>query len=147
MDIKDLLKPSDVEIGLRAADKHRVLLELSRRAASSLSLDPDAVFDALLAREALGSTGMGDGIAIPHARPPQVKRLFGILARLKNPVDFEAIDGQPVDLVFLLLLPAAPQGGQLNALASVARRLRDSRTLSNVRTARDAGALFSAFAG
>jgi PTS system nitrogen regulatory IIA component len=147
MDIKDLLKPSDVEVGLRAADKHRVLLELSRRAASSLSLEPDAVLDALVAREQLGSTGMGDGIAIPHARLPQVQRPFGILARMKNPVDFESIDGQPVDLVFLLLLPAAPQGDQLNALACVARRLRDSRTLSDVRAARDVGALFSALAG
>jgi nitrogen PTS system EIIA component len=147
MDIKDLLKPSDVEIGLKAADKHRVLQELSRRAASVLSLEPDAILDALLAREELGSTGMGDGIAIPHARLPQVKRPYGLLARMKNPVDFEAIDGHPVDLVFLLLLPAAPQGDQLNALACVSRRLRDARTVSNLRSARDAGALFSEIAG
>ena len=93
------------------SDKAGVLQELARRAGAALKIPAETISAALLKREQLGSTGMGDGIAIPHARVPGVKSPFGMLARLKQPVDFHAVDGQPVDLVFLLLAPASSQAG------------------------------------
>jgi nitrogen PTS system EIIA component len=142
MHIKDFLSPSDVITDLRASNKTSVLQELARRAAAVLNMSADTISAELLKREQLGSTGMGDGIAIPHARVAGVKSPFGMLARLKEPVDFAAVDGQPVDLVFLLLLPASPDSGQLNVLACVARRLRDPRTLDRLRSASDGTALY-----
>jgi nitrogen PTS system EIIA component len=142
MHIKDFLSPSGVIADLRASDKTSVLHELARRAAVVLNVSADTISAELLKREGLGSTGMGDGIAIPHARVAGVKSPFGLLARLKEPVDFEAVDGQPVDLVFLLLGPAAPQGEQLNVLACVARKLRDPATVEELRGAKDSQALY-----
>jgi nitrogen PTS system EIIA component len=144
MDIKDFLAPADTLIDLRAADKAELLHALSRRAAASLQLDGDHVAHCLVQREELGSTGMGGGIAIPHARIDGVARPFGIVARLRKAIDFDAIDGQPVDLVFLLLLPKSPGGDQLNALASVARRLRDPDAVLALRRAPDGAALHRA---
>ena len=100
----------------------------------------------ILKREGLGSTGLGGGVAIPHGRIADVKKPFGILARLKSAIEFDAIDRQPVDLVFLLLLPTAPASEQLNALALVARRLRDADTTRNVRRAMDPSSLYAAMA-
>jgi PTS system nitrogen regulatory IIA component len=142
MHIKDFLSPSDVVTDLRASNKTSVLQELARRAAAVLKMPADIISAELLKREQLGSTGMGDGIAIPHARVMGVKSQFGMLARLKEPVDFEAVDGQPVDLVFLLLGPASPQGEQLNVLACVARKLRDPATVQELRSAKDSQALY-----
>jgi nitrogen PTS system EIIA component len=144
MDVKDFLAPADALIELRAADKAELLHALSRRAAASLQLDGDHVAHCLVQREELGSTGMGGGIAIPHARIDDVARPFGIVARLRKAIDFDAIDGQPVDLVFLLLLPKSPGGDQLNALASVARRLRDPDAVLALRRAPDGAALHRA---
>jgi PTS system nitrogen regulatory IIA component len=98
----------------------------------------------ILKREELGSTGTGGGVAIPHARIQGLNKSFGILARLNNPIDFEAIDSQPVDLVFLLLLPANPVGEQLKALASVARKLRDPTSLRDLRSASGTAGLYDA---
>ena len=142
MNIKDFLSPGDVITDLRASDKTGVLQELARRAGAALKVPFDTISAELLKREQLGSTGMGDGIAIPHARVPGVQSPFGMLARLKPPVDFEAVDGQPVDLVFLLLAPASSQAGQLNVLACVARRLRDAGTLQELRGAKDNDTLY-----
>jgi PTS system nitrogen regulatory IIA component len=100
------------------------------------------ISEALLKREQLGSTGMGNGFAIPHACVAGVQVPFGMLARLKEPIDFEAVDEQPVDLIFLLLLPEPSQPQQLNVLASVARRLRDPKVLQSLRTAKDARAIY-----
>ncbi|MBV5270823.1 MAG: PTS sugar transporter subunit IIA, partial [Afipia sp.] len=108
MKISDFLTPADVVIDMRTSQKQQVLQELAGKAATSLGLQADYVASELLKREALGSTGMGNGVAIPHARLPMVKRPHGVLARLKPPINFDAIDGQPVDLIFLLLLPAPP---------------------------------------
>jgi PTS system nitrogen regulatory IIA component len=110
-------------------------------------MEQDSILKALLAREGFGSTGIGDGTAIPHARVAKIKKPFGLLARLAHPVEFEAIDAQPVDLVFLLLLPAETQGEQLTALACVARRFRDPGALARLRRARDAEALYRALLG
>jgi nitrogen PTS system EIIA component len=142
MKIEDFLSPADVIVGLRAQDKVRVLQELAGRAASNLQLDPGEISQEILKREELGSTGMGSGIAIPHARLQDVQKPFGILARLKRGIEFDAIDAGPVDLVFLLLLPAAAQSECLNALAAVSRALRDPERLRNLRAAEDNVALY-----
>ena len=107
MTIADFLSQSDVIVDVHAVDKAQLLRELSKRAAASTKLDRDTVSTAILKRESLGSTGTGGGIAIPHARFSNLKKPFGILARLNKAVDFEAIDSKPVDIVFLLLLPGA----------------------------------------
>jgi nitrogen PTS system EIIA component len=143
MEIRDFLSPDDALLKVRAPDKTRLLQDLAARAASALNLDPNLVAVELLKREALGSTGTGEGVAIPHARIPDLTRPFGILVRLKNPIDFDAIDGKPVDIVFQLLLPQS-QGDQLNALASVARKLRNPEALRRLRNAADAAELYRA---
>lgn len=144
MKISDFLTPADVIIDVRASQKQQLLQELSRKAAASLNLHADYVASELLKREGLGSTGMGSGVAIPHARLPVVKRPHGIIARLKPPLDFEAIDDQPVDLVFMLLLPVPPDADQLTALALVARTLKAPGMLDRLRQAKSASDLYSA---
>jgi PTS system nitrogen regulatory IIA component len=146
MEIGDFLNLSDVMIDVRASDKPRVLIELARLAATKLDLAPDAVSDALLKREELGSTGTGGGIALPHARLAGVKKPFALLARLAKPIDFDAIDGRPVDIVCLLLLPTNSQGEQLNALACAARALRDPDAVRSLRRAPNAAVLYDALA-
>ena len=146
MDIREFLAPSDVFIGIRGSNKTQVLEDLCRRAASTLKVDANKITGDILKREELGSTGVGGGVAIPHARIADVKRPFGLLARLKSVIEFDAIDSQPVDLVFLLLLPTAPAGEQLNALALVARKLRDADTVRNARRAMDPSGLYAAVA-
>jgi PTS system nitrogen regulatory IIA component len=144
MQIADFLSPDDTLCDVRAADKDRLLRELTGRAANALRLDAAALADAIAQRERLGSTGMGDGIAIPHARIADLSKPFGLLARLRRAIDFAAIDGQPVDIVFLLLLPSAAHGEQLTALASVARRLRDAQVTADLRDAADGAGLYRA---
>ena len=146
MDIKEFLAPSDVFIGIRGSNKTQILEDLCRRAASTLKVDANKITADILKREELGSTGIGGGVAIPHARIADVKKPFGLLARLKSVIEFDAIDSQPVDLVFLLLLPTAPAGEQLNALALVARRLRDADGVRNARRAMDPSGLYAAVA-
>jgi nitrogen PTS system EIIA component len=143
MKISDLLSPTDVMIDVRAPNKRLLLQELAAKAATSLGLGVDQAASYLLKREELGSTGIGSGVAIPHARLPGLQRPYGLLAKLKQPIEFDAIDGQPVDIVFVLLLPANAEDGQLGALALVARTLRSSETLSRLRRARDASELYS----
>ncbi len=144
MKIKDFLSPSDVAADVSASDKGDLLRELAARAASAVSLSASAVVSEIERRDELGSTGLGGGIAIPHARFREVKKPFGLLVRLKQPIDFQAIDGQPVDLVFLLLLPASSQLDQLNALAAVARKLRDADVLRKLRGATSTTELYRA---
>ena len=146
MKIFDLLSPEDVMIDVRAANKRKLLQELAAKAASSLGLGVDQVAPDLLKREELGSTGVGGGVAIPHAKLKDLQRSYGLFARLKQPIEFDAIDGQPVDIVFVLLLPANAEDGQLGALALVARTLRSSETLGRLRRARDASELYSTIA-
>jgi PTS system nitrogen regulatory IIA component len=146
MKIPDLLSPSDVMIDVRISDKNGLLRELATKAASSLKLPVDQVAPLLLKREDLGSTGIGRGVAVPHARLPELHRPFGLLAKLKRPIEFDAIDGQAVDLVFLLLLPAAAENGQLGALALVARTLRPSEVLVRLRRAKTVSEIYSAVA-
>jgi PTS system nitrogen regulatory IIA component len=144
MKIQEFLAPADAMIGVRADDKNGLLRNLSRHAGPSVGVTFDQIAAEIMKREALGSTGMGEGVAIPHARLREIEQPFGLLARLKHPIDFDAIDGKPVDLAFLLLLPVAPHGEQLNALASVARLLRRTETLRDLRRAASSDELYRA---
>ncbi len=146
MKISDLLSPADIMLDVRAKDKSRLLRELSTRAAAEVGLDADQVSEEIAKREELGSTGVGNGVALPHARLRGLKAPFGLLARLRQAIDFAAIDDQPVDIVFLLLLPKSADGAQLNALACVARVLRDPEALRRLRGASDNEALYRAIA-
>src|SRR5689334_20995693 len=107
MEIADLLTPASVFASLRVTSKKQALQELARRAAPLVGQDERSIFEVLLERERLGSTGIGTGVAIPHGRLPGLARLHGVFARLERPIDFEAIDDQPIDLIFLLLTPDA----------------------------------------
>jgi PTS system nitrogen regulatory IIA component len=147
MEIKDFLRPGNVLVDLRAADKRRLLQDIAARAAAIVNVPADRIASELMKREALGSTGTGGGIAIPHARLPELKKPFGMLMRLRQAIDFEAVDEKPVDIVFLLLAPAAAAGEQLNALACVARKLRDPASVHALRDAADGAALYRAMTG
>jgi len=144
MKVADFLSPAGTIVETRGLDKSRLLSELAERAARTVGLDPQPVIAGILAREELGSTGMGGGIAIPHARLPGVDRPVGLLARLKRPIDFAAIDGAPVDVVFLLLLSDRPNDEQLSALACAARALRNPKTLARLRQTETAAELYAA---
>jgi nitrogen PTS system EIIA component len=139
----EFLTPEAVAPGLRASGKKQILQEMSARAARLAGLDEREVFETLLQRERLGSTGIGDGIAIPHGKIPRLGRLFGLVARLDRPVDFEALDGQPVEVVFLLLAPEGAGADHLKALARIARVLREPGIRDRIRKARDANAIYA----
>lgn len=143
MKISEFLSPAETLLNIRASDKEKLLQELARKAAVKLNLSEDDVVSELLKREGLGSTGMGNGVAIPHARFQTIEKPFGIFAKLKQPIDFDAIDGQPVDIVFMLLLPTASEGEQLGALACVARKLRAADDLVLLRRAKNAPELYA----
>jgi PTS system nitrogen regulatory IIA component len=143
MKISDFLASTDVAIDVAAADKENLLLNLARNAAAKLNLDSDRIFVELSKREALGSTGVGGGVAIPHARFQSIAKPFGTLVRLKKPMDYDAVDGKPVDLIVLLLLPEAA-GDQLGALATIARRLREPNVAAGLRRARGASEMYRA---
>lgn len=144
MNISDLLSPTSTIVDVRATDKSQLLRDLAKRASSALQLPAKLIASALIEREGLGSTGMGGGIAIPHARFAALTKPYGILARLKRPIDFDAIDGEKVDLVFALLLPTSPGGDQLGALACVARKLRPSSLVARLRQVELSDELYAA---
>lgn len=142
MNIKDLLAADHVIAALRVSDKTQLFRELSHRAARSLSLDAEAILGFLETREALGSTGIGQGIAVPHACITGLSQFFGLFARLEQPIEFDAIDERRVDLVFLLLTPDQAVGGQLTALAAVSRRLRNRDAAAQLRAAETSADLY-----
>ncbi len=146
MEITDLIGPDQVVAGLRAGDKSHLLLELARRSAGATGLPQQLVRDALEAREKLGSTGVGAGIAIPHAPIDGLERFFGMFVRLDRRIDYQAVDDQSVDLVFLLLAPGDLKD-HLQVLACISRRLRDTRVAGSLRKAPDAAALYDALTG
>jgi nitrogen PTS system EIIA component len=146
MKISDLLSPADVAIDVRASNKALLLQEFAARAAAGLGLPADRVASYLLKREELGSTGIGKGVAIPHARLPDLERPYGLFARLKQPIEFDAIDGQAVDILFVLLLPASAENEALAALALVARTLRSPENLARLRAVKTASELYATIA-
>lgn len=143
MPLLDFLSPDAVTPNLRVSGKKQALQEIAAQAARLTGLDERTVFEALLQRERLGSTGIGDGVAIPHGKLPNLTRLFGLVARLEKPIDFEALDGQPVDILFLLLAPEGAGADHLKALARVARVLREPGTIERLRATRDRDALYA----
>jgi PTS system nitrogen regulatory IIA component len=143
MPLSDLVALQAVIPALKVNSKKQALQELAARAATLTGRGEREILDILLQREKLGSTGVGAGIAIPHGKLPKLDRLFGLFARLDRPIDFESLDAQPVDLIFLLLAPEAAGADHLKALARVARLLRDPDTAKKLRESRDAEAIYA----
>lgn len=143
MPLTDLVAPNAVIPALKVNTKKQALQELAARAAELTGQSERGVLEILLQREKLGSTGVGNGIAIPHGKLPKLGRLFGLFARLDRPVDFDALDGQPVDLIFLLLAPEGAGADHLKALARVARLLRDGEIARKLRESRDVDAIYA----
>jgi nitrogen PTS system EIIA component len=146
MPLIDLVAPNAIIPALKVNNKKQALQELAAKAAALTEQNERAVFEILMQREKLGSTGVGNGIAIPHGKLPKLGKLFGLFARLDRPIDFEALDGQQVDLIFLLLAPESAGADHLKALARVARLLRDADVAHKLRASRDAEALYAVLA-
>ena len=143
MSLSQLIKPDAVLAALRVNGKKQALQEMSERAALVSGLPAREIFDALLQRERLGSTGVGDGVAIPHGKLAKCEEIFGVFARLERAIDFEAPDGLPVDLIFMLIAPESAGADHLKALAMSARLLRNPSIASQLRATRDSSALYA----
>jgi PTS system nitrogen regulatory IIA component len=141
--LSDFISPDSVVASLKAKSKKQLVQDLSARAARLTGLPEREIFDVLLQRERLGSTGLGHGIAIPHGKVHGLKRIVGIFARLAEPIDFEAVDGQNVDIVFLLLAPEGAGADHLKALARISRLLREGSAVEKLRACKDAAALYA----
>ncbi|MGX1197784.1 PTS IIA-like nitrogen regulatory protein PtsN [Parvibaculum sp. MBR-TMA-1.3b-4.2] len=143
MELEDLVRPEGVLAHLKVTSKKQALQELAARAAGVIGVSERSIFETLLERERLGSTGVGQGIAIPHGKLGELDRLHGLFARLDTPIDFESVDDQPVDLIFLLLAPESAGADHLKALARVSRLLRNSAVVEKLRATDDAAALYA----
>jgi PTS system nitrogen regulatory IIA component len=143
MELEDLVSPEGVVAHLKVTSKKQTLQDLSARAAELTGVSDKTIYETLLERERLGSTGVGHGIAIPHGKLSQLTRLHGLFARLDSPVDFESVDDQPVDLVFLLLAPEGAGADHLKALARISRLLRNASVVEKLRASDDPAALFA----
>lgn len=143
MQLSDIITSQAVLPSLKPASKKQLLQELSNAAAKLTGLDSRRIFESLLQREKLGSTGLGQGIAIPHAKFSELDRVHGLFARLAHPVDFDAVDEQPVDLVFLLLAPESAGADHLKALARISRLMRDPGLVSKLRGTDSAAGLYA----
>ncbi len=143
MPLTDVVALDAIIPALKVNGKKQALQELAGRAAQISGENERTIFEILMQREKLGSTGVGNGIAIPHGKLTKLGKLFGLFARLERPIDFEALDGQPVDLVFLLLAPEGAGADHLKALARVARLLRDPEVARKLRDSRDTDALYA----
>ena len=133
MKISDIMTEKNVVLGLKANSKRQLLQELSDKAAEITGINERTIFDIVLERENLGSTGFGGGTALPHGRIPELDKVYGLFAKLNAPVDFEAVDNKPVDLVFLLLSPEGSGADHLTALAQISRILKDGNTCEKLR--------------
>ena len=143
MDLKDILSLEAIRTSVKVQSKKRLLQDISEHAAACYGLDADAVCAALTERETLGPTGVGHGVAIPHARLAEVQRVCGLFTSLDGPVDFTAVDRKPVDLVFTLLAPKAEGAEHLKALALVSRTLRSENTCSTLRSNESAASIYA----
>jgi PTS system nitrogen regulatory IIA component len=142
----DLVAPNAIIPALKVNGKKQALQEIAAKAAALTGQSERTILEILLQRERLGSTGVGNGVAIPHGKLPKLDHIFGLFARLERPIDFEAMDGQPVDLIFLLLAPEGAGADHLKALARVARLLRDPEVARKLRNSQDADALYAVLA-
>lgn len=143
MKLSTILSPDMIAGGLKANSKKQVLQDIATLVARHSELSEREVFDALLQRERLGSTGIGNGLAIPHGRFPALTHLVGAFVRLDKPVDFESVDGIPVDLVFVLLAPEGAGADHLQGLARIARLLRTPSIVQDLRASRDPAAIYA----
>jgi PTS system nitrogen regulatory IIA component len=146
MPTTDLVSPNAIIPALKVNGKKQALQEIAAKAALLTGQSEKAILEILLQREKLGSTGVGNGVAIPHGKLAKLTQVFGLFARLERPIDFEALDGQPVDLIFLLLAPEGAGADHLKALARVARLLRDPEVAQKLRNSHDADALYAVLA-
>ena len=144
MQISDLLTPETILPDLKATSKKQALQEMASYAASQLNIEDRAILDVLLERERLGSTGVGEGVAIPHGKLIRLNKLYLLFARLAKPIPFDSADGRPVDLMFLLLTPENAGGDHLTALAKVSRFLHNEKMCSLLRGSESAEAIYSA---
>ena len=144
MELGDLITPERIFPSLSATTKKQALQELANSAAGLTGIHARDIFETLLQRERLGSTAVGRGIAIPHGRLPALKGIFSMFARMEQPIDFDAADREPVDLIFLLLAPEHAGADHLKALARISRLLREPQTIERLRASHDRSALFSA---
>ena len=142
MPLTDLASVEAILPTLKASSKKQALQEICERAAAVSGLSERELYDSILQRERLGSTGVGGGIAIPHCKLSSAKQIFGVFARLEKPVDFDAQDGAPVDVIYMLVAPETAGADHLKALARIARVLRDPQLVKRLRATRDADALF-----
>lgn len=147
MHLNEFLDFEAIRPSLSASNKRGLFQQLGQMAAHRLGLDPAEVVAAIAERERLGSTGFGNGVAIPHGKLPGIARVYGMLARLSEPIDYKAIDGQPVDLVFFLLSPLDAGAEHLKALAAVSRTVRHAPTLEKLRGARSSDAIAAVLMG
>ena len=138
MDLSDIISAKQIALHLKAGCKKQALEAIANFAAKTAGLEPSALLRALQERERLGSTGMGGGVAIPHGRIKDLPQIYGFLALLDTPIDFEAVDGEPVDIIFLLLTPDRAGAEHLKALACISRALRDRNICSALRGAESA---------
>jgi PTS system nitrogen regulatory IIA component len=143
MNIGELITPSQIRPALKASSKKQTLQELAKFSAQWVEQDERTIFDILLERERLGTTGVGRGVAIPHGRLAAIDQLFGFFARLETPVPFDAIDEQPVDLIFLLLAPESAGADHLKALAQVSRMFRDQAVCKKLRGTDSSEAIYA----
>ncbi|MCM2291580.1 PTS IIA-like nitrogen regulatory protein PtsN [Allorhizobium sp. BGMRC 0089] len=143
MALADLLQQDAIIPALKINSKKQLLQELAQRAAKMTGIAEKDIFDVILQREKLGSTGVGNGIAIPHGKLNAITKIQGVFARLDAPIDFEALDEQPVDLVFLLLAPEGAGADHLKALSRIARVLRDQDLVAKLRASDSATALYT----
>lgn len=143
MDLTDLIKTESIIPALKVSSKKQAIQAISEKAAELTGLDEREIFETLLQRERLGSTGVGSGVAIPHGKLASMDRIIGVFARLDRPIDFDALDDQPVDIVFLLLAPEGAGADHLKALAKIARILRNGSIIQKIRATSDREALYS----
>ncbi|GAA4658356.1 PTS IIA-like nitrogen regulatory protein PtsN [Bartonella pachyuromydis] len=143
MNLSELIAPEAIIPALKANSKKQVLQILAEKAAELTGLNERMIFDVVLQREKLGSTGLGGGIAIPHGKLPDIDQIIGIFARLESPVDFEALDDEPIDLVFLLLAPENAGADHLKALSQIARVLRHADVIQKLRNTHDSNGLYA----
>jgi nitrogen PTS system EIIA component len=143
MPTTDLVSPNAIIPALKVNGKKQALQEIAAKAAVLTGQSEKAILEILLQREKLGSTGVGNGVAIPHGKLAKLAQVFGLFARLERPIDFEALDGQPVDLMFVLLAPEEAGADHLKALARIARVVREPGMSDRIRATRDAEALYA----
>jgi PTS system nitrogen regulatory IIA component len=146
MPTTDLVSPNAIIPAMKVNGKKQALQEIAAKAAELTGQNEKAILEILLQREKLGSTGVGNGVAIPHGKLSKLSNVFGLFARLERPIDFEALDGQPVDLIFLLLAPEGAGADHLKALARVARLLRDPEVARKLRASDGAEAIYAVLA-